>query len=278
MSYKDILVHLDSSPACAGRIELGINLARKFDARLTGLYVVGLAPMHQYAEADLGPELVEAHDRYMRDAAQETERLFQDRTRNANVVADWRQVEGALPDLVMLHARFADLVIAGQRNTERLDPGTAPELPEHLILDAGRPVLVVPHSGTFNTVGERVAIAWKTNRGAARAVNDALPLLRAAKAVCVITINPEGGISGDGDNPGGDVVTHLSRHGISAEARSLQAARGTLGQTLRDTIASFGADMVVMGAFGRSRWSELILGGVTRTMLDKMTLPVMMSR
>lgn len=278
MGYKDILVHLDSSPACPMRIDIGVNLARNFNARLTGLYVVGLAPMHQYAEADLGPELVEAHDRYMRDAAREAERMFHERTRMANVSAEWRQVEGSLPDLVMLHSRFADLVVAGQRNAERLDPGTAPELPEHLILDAGRPVLVVPHTGSFPTVGERVAIAWKTNRGGARAVNDALPFLKKAKAVCVITINPEGGISGEGDDPAADVVAHLSRHGISAEARSPRAERGTLGKTLRDNINDFGADLVVMGAFGRSRWSELILGGVTRTMLGNMQIPALMSR
>ena len=278
MGYKDILVHLDSSPACATRIDIGVQLARVFDAKLTGLYVVGLAPMHQYAEADLGPELVEAHDRYMRDAAREAERMFHDRSRAANISAEWRQVEGALPELVLLHARFADLVIAGQRNAERLDPGTAPELPEHLILDAGRPVLVVPHTGAFPTVGERVAIAWKSNRGAARAVNDSLPFLKTAKEVCVISINPHGGISDEGEHPAEDVVAHLARHGISATARSPKAERGSLGQTLHDTIASFGADLVVMGAFGRSRWRELILGGVTRTMLGSMSIPTLMSR
>lgn len=278
MGYKDILVHLDSSPACATRVDIGVTLARNFDAKLTGLYVVGLAPMHQYAEADLGPELVEAHDRYMRDAAREAERMFHERTRVANVSAEWRQVEGALPDLVLQHGRFADLIIAGQRNAERLDPGTAPELPEHLILDAGRPVLVVPHTGVFPTVGERVVVAWKTNRGAARAVNDAMPFLKHAKEVCVVTINPEGGISGTGEDPASDVVGHLARHGISAQARTQQAERGTLGQTLRETISSFGADLVVMGAFGRSRWRELILGGVTRTMLGNTPVPVLMSR
>ncbi len=278
MGYKDILVHLDSSPACATRIDIGVTLARNFDARLTGLYVVGLAPMHQYAEADLGPELVEAHDRYMRDAAREAERIFHERTQSANIAAEWRQAEGALLDLVMLHARFVDLTIAGQRNPERLDPGTAPEMPEHLILDAGRPVLVVPHTGVFPTVGERVAIAWKTNRGAARAVNDALPFLIKAKEVCVVAINPEGGISGDGSNPTADVVAHLARHGVNATARTATAERGTLGKTLRDQIADFGADLVVMGAFGRSRWRELILGGVTRTMLGNMDLPILMSR
>ena len=278
MGYKDILVHLDSSPACESRIDVAVRLAGKFGAKLTGLYVVGLAPMHQYAEADLGPELVEAHDRYMREAAGEAERIFQERSRAANIATEWRQVEGALPDLVLLHGRFSDLIIAGQRNTERLDPGTAPELPEHLILDAGRPVLIVPHTGSFPTVGERVVIAWKSNRGAARAVNDALPFLTSAKDVCVIAINPEDGISGDGSHPAEDVVAHLSRHGIAAQARSPHAARGTLGQTLRDTISDFNADLVVMGAFGRSRWRELILGGVTRTMLSKMMVPVLMSR
>ncbi len=234
--------------------------------------------MHQYAEADLGPELVEAHDKYMREASHEAERLFTERTRNAGVAAEWRQVEGALPDLVMLHARFADLVIAGQRNPERLDPGTAPELPEQLVLDVGRPVIIVPHTGTFPTVGEKVMILWKTSRGAARAVNDALPFLAKAKEVCVVAINPEAGISGQGDNPAADVVTHLSRHGITATARVANAERGTMGKTMRDIAADFGADMIVMGAFGRARWREMILGGMTRNMLATMPLPILMSR
>jgi nucleotide-binding universal stress UspA family protein len=278
MGYKDILVHLDSSPACAARVDVAISFAKAFEARLTGLYVVGLAPMHQYAEADLGPELVEAHDKYMREASHEAEKLFVERTRSAGVVAEWRQVEGALPDLVMLHARFADLVIAGQRNPERLDPGTAPELPEQLVLDVGRPVIIVPHAGVFPTVGEKVMILWKTSRGAARAVNDALPILRASKQVCVVTINPESGISGQGDDPAADVATHLSRHGITATARIAKAERGTMGQTMRDIAVEFGADMIVMGAFGRARWREMILGGMTRNMLADMPLPILMSR
>ena len=278
MGYKDILVHLDSSPSCAARLDVAISFAKKFDARLTGLYVVGLAPMHQYAEADLGPELVEAHDKYMREASHEAERLFVERTKGAGVAAEWRQVEGALPDLVMLHARFADLVVAGQRNPDRLDPGTAPELPEQLVLDVGRPVIIVPHSGIFPTVGEKVMILWKTSRGAARAVNDALPFLRTAKEVCVVAINPEAGISGQGDNPAADVATHLSRHGIAATARVAKAERGTMGKTMRDIAGDFGADMMVMGAFGRARWREMILGGMTRNMLATMPLPILMSR
>lgn len=278
MGYKDILVHLDSSPSCAARIDVAITYAKLFGARLTGLYVVGLAPMHQYAEADLGPELVEAHDKYMREASHEAEKLFTERTRAAGVSAEWRQVEGALPDLVMLHARYADLVIAGQRNPERLDPGTAPELPEQLVLDVGRPVVIVPHSGVFPTVGEKIVIFWKASRGAARAVNDALPFLLKAKDVCVVAVNPESGISGQGDNPAGDVVTHLSRHGIKAQARTAKAERGTLSKTMREIAGDFGADMVVMGAFGRARWQEMILGGMTRSMLANMNLLTLMSR
>lgn len=278
MSYRDILVHLDSSPSCAARIDVGISFAKTFGARLTGLYVVGLAPMHQYAEADLGPELVEAHDKYMREASHEAEKLFTERTRAAGVAAEWRQVEGALPDLVMLHARYADLVIAGQRNPERLDPGTAPELPEQIVLDVGRPVIIVPHAGVFPTVGEKVMIFWKASRGSARAVNDALPFLLKAKEVCVVAVNPDSGISGQGDNPAGDVVAHLARHGINAQARSAKAERGTLGKTMREIATDFGADMIVMGAFGRARWREMILGGMTRSMLANMNLPTMMSR
>lgn len=270
-----MLVHVDSSTASAERLEVATRLAQSFDAHLIGLYVAALAPIHQYAEADFGPDLVEAHDRYMREAAEDAERTFRSRIEAASLKSEWRRLEGNLPDLVLLNSRSVDLVILGQRDPERLDPGTSPELPEYVILDVGRPVLVIPRSGSFPTLGERILVAWTPSRGAVRAVNDALPLLCRAKSVKVVAVNPEAGL---GEVPGADIALHLARHGVQAEAAPIQATDKRAGVALLEEAERFGADLIVAGAFGHSRFRELVLGGVTRRMLADSKIPVLFSR
>jgi nucleotide-binding universal stress UspA family protein len=278
MPYRDMLVHVDSSSASAERLAIAARLARTFDAHLIGLYVAALAPIHQYAEADFGPDLVEAHDKYMREAADEAERTFRSRIEAGALKSEWRRLEGNLPDLVLLNSRYVDLVVLGQRDPERLDPGTSPELPEHVILDAGRPVLVVPRSGSFATVGERVVVAWTPSRGAVRAVNDALPILRQAKEVKILAVNPEIGLGGHGDVPGADIALHLARHGVNAEAMQVESPDKRFGITIMNEAAKVGADLIVSGAFGHSRLRELVLGGVTRRLLAEAKIPVLFSR
>jgi nucleotide-binding universal stress UspA family protein len=278
MSYKDMLVHVDSSAASAERLDIAARFARMFDAHLIGLYVAALAPIHQYAEADFGPDLVEAHDKYMREAADEAERTFRSRIEAASLNSEWRRLEGNLPDLVLLNARYVDLVILGQRDPERLDPGTSPELPEHVILDAGRPILMVPRKGSFPAVGERVAVAWTPSRWAVRAVNDALPILRQAKQVKILAVNPEVGLGGHGEVPGADIALHLARHGVNAEAVQVQSADKRFGITIMNEAEKAGSDLIVCGAFGHSRLREMVLGGVTRRLLADSKIPVLFSR
>jgi nucleotide-binding universal stress UspA family protein len=273
-----MLVHVDSSSASAERLEIAARLARTFDAHLIGLYVAALAPIHQYAEADFGPDLVEAHDKYMREAADQAERIFRSRIEAGALKSEWRRLEGNLPDLVLLNARYVDLVVLGQRDPERLDPGTSPELPEHVILDAGRPVLVVPRTGSFPTVGERVVVAWTPSRGAVRAINDALPILRQAKQVRILAVNPQIGLGGHGEVPGADIALHLARHGVNAEAVQVDSADKRYGITIMNEAEKAGADLIVCGAFGHSRLREMVLGGVTRRLLAEAKIPVLFSR
>lgn len=277
-AYRDMLVHVDSSAASTERLAVATRLAQIFDAHLIGLYVAALAPIHQYAEADFGPDLVEAHDRYMREAADEAERTFRTRIEAASLKSEWRRMEGNLPDLVLLNSRYVDLVILGQRDPERLDPGTSPELPEYVILDVGRPVLVIPRTGSFPSVGDRILVAWTPSRGAVRAVNDALPLLCRAKSVKVVAVNPEIGLGGHGEVPGADIALHLARHGVEAEAATIRATDKRAGVALLDEAEKFGADLIIAGAFGHSRFRELVLGGVTRRMLADARIPVLFSR
>lgn len=278
MALKDILVHMDSSPAASARLDYAIELARKHDAHLAAVYVVAIAPIHQYTEADLGPELIEAHDRFMRESADAAKQVFEDRCRAFGFEGEWRQAEGAVPEMLTLHARYADLVVVGQRVRDRLDAGSAPELPDHVVLDAGRPALVVPSKGAPETVGDRVVLAWNAGRAAARAANDALPLLEKASDVLIVTINPESSLMEHGELPGADIATHLARHGVKGEVVQINADRSNVSDEMLKQVAAFSADFMVMGSYGSFRIRELVFGGVTRRILETMTVPIYLSR
>jgi nucleotide-binding universal stress UspA family protein len=136
-------------------------------------------------------------------------------------------------------------------------------------------VLIVPRYGVFGTVGERVLIAWNGSREATRAAHDALPLLKRATKVTVLSIDP------DHDSqrrvPSADITLHLARHGVAAEADSTVALDIAVGDVLLSRAADLGADLIVMGGYGHSRVREMVLGGATRHLLQHMTVPVLMS-
>jgi nucleotide-binding universal stress UspA family protein len=150
-------------------------------------------------------------------------------------------------------------------------------LPEQVILGCGRPALVIPYIGPPATLGERVVVAWDASREAARAVNDALPLLERAKTVSVVTINPRQQPFGHGEEPGADIGLHLARHDVKIEVERVVSRDIDVANTILSQVANEGADLLVMGAYGHSRLREYVLGGVTRTILAEMTVPVLMS-
>jgi nucleotide-binding universal stress UspA family protein len=120
-------------------------------------------------------------------------------------------------------------------------------------------------------------IAWDSGREAARAVNDALPVLEQATAVTVLSVNPRPGIDLHGEEPGADIALHLSRHGVKVEVQQTQVEEINVGDTVLSRLADLGCDLLVMGAYGHSRLREVVLGGVTRTLFESMTVPVLMS-
>lgn len=133
---------------------------------------------------------------------------------------------------------------------------------------------MIPYLGAQNTLGKRVLVAWDGRREAARAVHDALPLLQRAANVSVLAVNPP---AHNDAIPCADICQHLARHGVRTEAVSHQTANDNVGTSILSYATDLDADLVVMGAYGHSRLSEMMLGGVTRTMLSQMTVPVLMS-
>jgi nucleotide-binding universal stress UspA family protein len=273
MALKDLLVCLDPHPSVDARIKLAVALAQRDGAHLVGLHIVPPGPMPAYYT----PETVEISRSLRKKAADSFKRTvgrrFNDTLRREGLQGELRIEEGEVAEDATLHARYADLAVLGQPDPDRELDSAVP--PDHVVLYSGRPVLVVPYIGYSGTVGEHVIVAWNAGREAARAVNDALPLLAHAKVVRVLAINPERAGT-HGEEVGADVALHLARHGVKADVSVLASEIGEADMLLSQA-ADFGADLIVMGAYGHSRARELILGGMTRHLLHHMTVPVFMS-
>jgi nucleotide-binding universal stress UspA family protein len=187
--------------------------------------------------------------------------------------AQWQVAHGDAGKAAEILVRYADLVIAGQIDpTEEDRAGTVD--PRHLIMSCGRPVLLVPYAFRPGQTDERVLVAWDGSREAARAAADAMPLLEKAAAVTVLAINPGPEL---GDEPSADFALHLARHNVRAEAAHMRVDDMDASDALLSRAADLSADLIVMGAYGRHRLRDVVMGGVTTHMLRHMTVPVLMS-
>jgi len=286
MALKDMLVYVDQTEDALVRLRLAVDLAMRHGSRLTALYVRewNRVQLDRRKSAELG--LVSAKglhdlDRGIEHSLQEaTERLrsaLDKLARDHGLHAELLSVDGTAAVVVPQYARYADLCVTG------LDQPEAPtsinySFSEHLLFVTGRPVLFVPSGGSLETLGRRVVVAWNASRPAARSLNDALPLLERAERTTVVMINPTGYIDGHDAPLGEQMVEHLRRHGATADAVRIEnVAQASIADRLQAEALALGADLIVAGAFGHPRLWEKMLGGVTRDLIARMSLPIFMS-
>lgn len=272
MAFKTIVLHLDSSEACRARGDYACALAAQFDAHLVALGVLSPLAIPGTAPTEVVVDLLSEQWEADRRALEAITTQFAARARAAGLASVEPRFVVGMPEYVAaLHARYADLVIVGQ------GPASEGGIAENLVLNAGRPVLVVPRDWERRGVGERVMVAWNARREATRALTDAIPLLQRAKQVDIVTVNAEPQREGHGELPGADIALYLARHGVKANVLATSAEDIDVGEWLLSRAADLGADTIVMGAYGHSRLRELVLGGATRTVFESMTVPVLMS-
>jgi nucleotide-binding universal stress UspA family protein len=280
MTYQTILVHIDRSATCPARLAVGIDLARDFAARLVGLYVDDTPDIAPSLAALLPSEVVE---QYMRNAleAQRTEANgFRQAAATAGVTdIEWVSPAGPPIDAGVAHARCADLTVIGQPDMAHAGSSFAAQLVAAVLLEGGRPVLVVPYIGAQKTMGTNVLVAWDGGREASRALADALPILVRAHKVTVACLDPTASVRGADPLARDRVLGYLHRHGVSAHVVSDNLAEGDIavGDWLLSRVSDLGIDLIVMGAYGHPRWRERVLGGATRKLLVEMTVPVLMA-
>lgn len=280
---RDLLVHLDSSSAAHLRLEAALALAAACGAQVTALYLIpepflrDIAGLH--APADVIREHL-AHAETEAEAVLAAARGLADRHKVSLVLRRETGSLDRLPTLFGRDARTADLVIVGRPDPQA---GGADEahLVEAAFMDSGRPALVLPHAGDRVAAmpPRRAIVAWGGSREAARAVHDALPLLRLAEETIVLIVDARdrGAGAGGHDEPGADLAAHLARHEVRPRIKRVTSGGTGIGELILAQAGEEGADLLVMGGYGHSRFREMLLGGVTRHVLEHATLPLLIA-
>jgi nucleotide-binding universal stress UspA family protein len=278
MGIKNLLVVADSSDASESRVEAAASLAAEHGAHLVGLYIFPLLEPDPTRPDPLIDKIVTAYIREDQELARAARLRFDAASDRHGIKSEWRTAGGFASEEAAVHARYADLSIVGQIDPRLRRTVVPPLIPEEVAFAAGRPILVTPFSWKPNRIGRRVLVAWHARREAARAVSDALPILRKAESVTVLVVNPEKwAISPHGEEPGADIALYLARHGVTVQVEVAESEDAKVCEVVRTRADKAGGDLIVMGAYGHSRTLELILGGVTRDMLCDMMVPVLMS-
>ena len=273
----DMVVFVDGRLESERAVEWAARLARAHRARLTGVFT-GPEPVYSHPEmfargCAIVEVIAEGEDRRRHIEKQWHDRL-QAVVRRQGVDWEWCPVRAVEPSDLVVHAQSADLAVVSR---DQADPSHALDtVSEALVLTSGRPIVLLPRGGP---AGEprRILVAWKARREAVRAVAGALPLLTRADAVQVVVVDEEG-TPGYVYEPGADIAQHLARHGARVELLQLSSKGEDVGRLLLSQGTAFGADLLVMGAYGHSRMRERLFGGVTRTVLTEAALPVLMCR
>ncbi|HEX4024676.1 MAG TPA: universal stress protein [Steroidobacteraceae bacterium] len=287
MALRDLLVYLDQTSRSPARLQLVADLARRNGSRITALYVREWSPAqlaHRRTAELAGRPFadVEALDCAAEDSidqsALEARAALERLAVQYGLETEWRMVRGEARIVLPQHARYADLCILDTQMPAMSSSSGDNRLSEEILFTAGRPVLLMPQTGDFSTLGAHVAVAWNSSRAAARALNDALPLLEHSQQTTVITVNARDFVERPGALPLPKLLAHLQRHGISARSIELpDVSPAEIADTLQEQARAAGADILVAGAHGHTWLHEVLLGSVTRDLLSRLRLPVMMS-
>jgi nucleotide-binding universal stress UspA family protein len=274
---KHIAVFLDSTPAGERLGGQAADLALRHGAHLVGVYGIErdrARPEEAFARGHEAIANVLAVHRQADDAkVLAAGRAFGDLTQAAGVGAEFRVVWRDAFDDEELRFLHCDLMVTAHPKPHDLPAGWSAD---RLLAVNGGPVLLIP-TAWEGSVGEHVLIAWNASRAVRRAVNDALPLIRAAKKVTVLIVDSERYAERFGKDPGADVVAHLSRHGVEAELALVPSGGGSIAGTIAAEAKARGADLTVIGVYSHSRTAEALFGGVTRTMLSDAPSPLLLS-
>jgi nucleotide-binding universal stress UspA family protein len=283
MSYKTLLVHVDQSEAAKTRIRFAAQLAVANEAHLIGVAVTGIS---HYMVQSFGPSFGDTNFAFtldtLRGSATKALEVFNAIVEEEGVLSSESVIESdEAASGIALQARYADLIVIGQTDLDQPSPSVMADFPEYLIVNSGRPVLIVPSveeaSPTpFKVTPKKIVVAWDAGREASRAVTDALPLLKQADLVHVVVFNADSFPYSHGEEPGADIALFLSRHGVNVEVSSLEI-NGEISSAILAFAKDADSDLIVLGGYGHSRFRQMLMGGVSKSVLEDSAIPLLMS-
>lgn len=278
MALGEIVVFIDGHAEAKGILEFASGIAGEQGARLISVFMQpeprATAP-ETFARGKGIHSVIDNQQARLDKVEAEHRAEFESIVRHHGIRSEWRSLPHLSTD-VGVHAYYADLVLIARPESGGQTAGP-PGLAESLILSSGRPIILFPPESKVSRV-KRILVAWNAKRESIRAVADALPLLVKAATVGILVADHERDPGRHGEEPGADIARHLAGRGAHVEVQRLSSDGGDVGRLLLSHAASFGADLLVMGAYGHSNLSEWVFGSVTRMIVREATLPVLMSR
>jgi len=277
MRFKTIVAILQNEQDAERVLDCAIPLAARFQSHLIGIHAEALPVPYTSATGFPDTEFLQVSADMSRERADKLEATFLRHIENSGLSFEWRSLESFSGDSALTgisSVRTADLIIAAQRESGG-DPSADVDT---LVYDAGRPVLVVPHSGPLVTTFKHVLLAWNGSKEAARAAFDALPFIIEAEKTDILVIDPPETLDDSPEAAGAEIASALARHGATVSVSVLKSEGISVDDVIQTRIAETGADLLVLGAYSHSWLRQLLFGGVTRTVLRTVPVAAFLSR
>ncbi len=281
MSYKTVIAY-SRSEAEQKRVlsAIGLLMRKVPDLHVIGLYSIPSPIVYADPNGFIDPGMFEMHDKQHKELSARLKLLFEDEMKRQDAQYEFRVTRsetGTAADSVLAACLGAELLVTGQSDPD--DPATNDESADSIVFNASCPVLLVPYAPVLPQMSlDRIVIAFNGKREAARAAFDVLPLIKQAGKAEIVWIDPPEAEDTDATLAGSELAEAISRHGVDVTITPLQSHGRSPQDTLRDHIIAQRADLLVMGAYSRSRLRELIFGGVTRSMLSELHVLTLFSR
>jgi len=275
MPITNLLVAYNGTDTAKAALRLACLVARTNDAHLTGLFAHALPHYHAQVEPYMAPDTIAMLTRHETEAEERVTREFRELCAAEGMTGrvDFHSVSGQPNDLCAEFARTHDLAVIGQAEGDFWELYREPH-PDTVAFQSGRGVLVAPRDFAATALPEDAVVAWDGGRACARALAEAMALLKAFKNLLVLHVGEdESAIR----RPGRDIMEHLGRHGIKAELRVEPRAGRTIGETIMQTCDTLDAGLLIMGAYEHSRFTETLFGGATKDIVARARCPVLMA-
>lgn len=276
MNFQTILVHCARNDRLKENLDLACRLARDHQAYLIGVFPHVPVVLPAILDEAYGVDLVLTGEQNLKADEKFLEENFHSALDEHEVLGEWcvlRNEGQSVAELLAAKARTCDVAVVGQVPVYNVNGSS--DLPEQVVYGSGRPVITVPVSGQFSDIGKRITLTWNGQKEAARAAFGALPMLKKAEHVDVLSVV---GHDDSADSSVVDIAASLARHDVEITVSHKKATSASVAEVIIDAASTHRSDLIVMGCYGHSRFHQLIFGGVTRHMLANMPIPILFAQ